>query len=501
MSELIKELENVKTKADELISQLNSLKVKVDEKISELKADIFSQILGVGKVDQEALKAFFEEPYVVIPKRKDEWYVVAPKFLPFSLGWLERSTKSYNIFIINRYMKWLAQVPSDLDKKLFGGEIPPDFKVSDGWLITGSEKLQEAWRKYRDYLSFRKKDRIRIKRGYEYELISELVRSGILPFTINPVDKEDLRDSLATNLKLRDYQAIAWKTFLQYGAIGVYFPYGTGKTFLGLWAIANLKGQKLVVVPTITLKEQWKERIEKYLPYSCRYEVEIITYHAFEKVKGKKYTLVIFDECHRLPADTYIRLATLKTKYRIGLSGSPYREDGRTDLIIALTGYPIGMEWGKFFELGLIKKPTITLYLVSSLREKLKKLDDLLREKKNTLIFCDGIDLGKRISKKYDIPFIYGATRGRLEKLRATKVAVISRVGDEGVSLPAIERVIEVDFLYGSRRQESQRLGRLFHSLSKVPEHYILMTEQELERHEKRLYSIYEKGFTINIVR
>jgi superfamily II DNA or RNA helicase len=74
-------------------------------------------------------------------------------------------------------------------------------------------------------------------------------------------------------------------------------------------------------------------------------------------------------------------------------------------------------------------------------------------------------------------------------------------VGGEGVSLPDLERVIEVGFLYGSRREEAQLMGRLFHSAEEEPEHIILMTEAELEAYEKRLYAIYEKGFRINIVR
>ena len=499
MSEFIRELNDIKKQADELVTKLELLKKAIDEKIAETKANLIAEILNIGGIDKEALKAFLEEPYVVIPKRKEEWYVIAPKFIPFSLGWLERSTKSYNIFIINKYVKWFAQIPKELERKLFGEEKPPEYKVVDGWLVTGPGKVKEAWKKYREYLSFKKEDRIKIKRGYEFQLISELVRSGILPFTPQPVDERDLREPPYMTFKLRDYQEQAWKTFLQYGACGIYHPFGTGKTMIGLWAIAHLKGEKLVVVPTKTLKEQWIERIAKYIPW-CKHEVEVITYYAFDKVKGKKYILTIFDEHHRLPADTFIRLATIRTKYRLGLSSTPWREDGRTDLIIALTGYPVGLEWRKFFELGIIKQPTITLYVVKDLREKLKKLDELLMDRKKTLIFCDSIDLGKRISEKYNIPFVYGATRKRMDVLREHEIVVASRVVDEGVSLPEIERVIEVSFLYGSRRQEAQRLGRLFHSTG-TPEHYILMTEEELERYEKRLYAIYEKGFRIDIVR
>jgi superfamily II DNA or RNA helicase len=74
-------------------------------------------------------------------------------------------------------------------------------------------------------------------------------------------------------------------------------------------------------------------------------------------------------------------------------------------------------------------------------------------------------------------------------------------VGDEGVSLPDIERVIEVAYLYGSRMQESQRFGRLMHSAKEEPEHIILMTEKEFEKYQKRLYAITERGFKIEFVR
>jgi hypothetical protein len=37
-------------------------------------------------------------------------YVIAPKWLDFQIGWLERSTKSYNIFVVNRYVKWFSEI-------------------------------------------------------------------------------------------------------------------------------------------------------------------------------------------------------------------------------------------------------------------------------------------------------------------------------------------------------------------------------------------------------
>jgi len=92
-------------------------------------------------------------------------------------------------------------------------------------------------------------------------------------------------------------------------------------------------------------------------------------------------------------------------------------------------------------------------------------------------------------------------TRNRLGVLKTAQVAVVSSVAGEGVSLPDLERIIEVGFQFGSRREEVQIMGRLFHSSEKEPEHVIMMTEDELEAYEKRFYAIYEKGFRINMIR
>lgn len=77
----------------------------------------------------------------------------------------------------------------------------------------------------------------------------------------------------------------------------------------------------------------------------------------------------------------------------------------------------------------------------------------------------------------------------------------MSRVRDEGISLPELERVIEVSFLYGSRMQESQRFGRLMHAERSEPEHIILTTEEEFEKCQKRFYAITERGFRLEIIR
>lgn len=72
---------------------------------------------------------------------------------------------------------------------------------------------------------------------------------------------------------------------------------------------------------------------------------------------------------------------------------------------------------------------------------------------------------------------------------------------EEITSLPELDTVVEVDFLYGSRWQESQRSGRLLHSKKEATNHFVLMTEEELERYGRRLLALYERGYRVNVVR
>ena len=475
--------------------------IKELQEMQEANKERLEKALELSRVSQfneEELKGFLKEPYVILPtKRPEEWWVIVPKFIQMQVGWLERSTESYNIFKVNKFINWLGDIPALLKGKFkFKPELP--IKVYDGMVLTGKKHQKETWGRYSKFL-LRKEgvDRIRVKRGAEFRLIAQIIDDGTLPFLPKEVEKADLRPA-RVGFELRDYQEAARQEFLKYGAIGVYWAYSAGKTYLGLQLCSELKGKKLIVVPTITLREQWEKRLRELTDIAD--EVEVITYYAFDKVKKKEYTLVIFDECHHLPANTFSRLSTLRTKYRLGLSATPYREDGRTDYIFALTGFPVGLDWEALIKLGVIEKPDIKLYILQDRRAKLEKLSELLIDRKKTIVFCDSIKFGNELSKRFEIPFVSGETSKRLEIIEEAETCIVSRVGDEGLSVKDIERIIEIDFLFGSRRQEGQRMGRLFHGKGKG-EHIIIMSQREYESHSKRLYSIYEKGFKIQIIR
>lgn len=496
-----KSFKEIRQKSSELDEQFETLKQQIEQQQNEYQQKVkkISEKARFTNFEEKEFAHFLNEPYAIISTgREEEWYVVVPKFIRMNIGWLDFTTRTYNVFRINKFANWLGDVPEELKKKFrFKPKLP--LKVFDGMVLTGKEHQEEAFNRYKQHLSRREgSDKIKITRGHEFKLIAKLIDDGILPFIPKPIEKEDLTKN-EPKFELRDYQKEAWDRFKETGAIGIYWAFSAGKTFFGLYAMEKIKGKKLVVVPTRTLVEQWQDRIREYTSQKS-WDVDVVTYRAFHKIRNKEYALAIYDECHHLPANMFSKMSTIKAKYRIGLSGTPYREDGRTDYIFALTGFPVGLSWENLIELGVIEQPDIRLYIVKDKKEKIRKLGEMLIAQKKTIIFCDSISFGNQLSKKFEIPFVSGSSSKRIEIIKESDVTVVSRVGDEGLSIPDIERVIEVDFLFGSRRQEGQRMGRLFHGEEKG-EHIILMTETEYEDYSKRLYSIYEKGFKIEVIR
>jgi len=467
--------------------------------------DLIFNNVDLDKVHKEHLESFFDVPYAMLPKDKNEVWLIVPKFVPFQLGYLDRQTESYNIFVINKYVDWISPLPEDIKSKVgIHSRFKKALLMDDILELNDKSECDKALHTYGRMVSRRVDDkRLRIRKGKEFEVLASLIDGGNLPFIRTPVAEGELR-SPPKKISLREYQMRAWEVFLDTGKIGVYWPPSAGKTYLSLYAGERLIGNKLVVVPSTTLKEQWMGRIRKY----CRFPEEW-SVQTYQMLTGKKnwiygvgnIALTIFDEAHHLPANSFSKLATINTRYRIGLSASPYREDGRIDYIFALTGFPVGLKWQELISMKVIEEPDIKVIVYPSNEDKRKGLVQLLPNYAgNIIIFCDSLSMGNGLSEELEIPFVHGKTKDRMDVLFENRVVIMSRVGDEGVSLPDLETVIEFDFLGGSRRQEIQRVGRVMHG-AKKGEHIILMTDEELQKYEKRLYSLEEQGFKIDVMR
>lgn len=153
----------------------------------------------------------------------------------------------------------------------------------------------------------------------------------------------------APNLDPRPYQTealIAWRAAGSRGVVTL--PTGAGKTYLGALAIADTGLCTLVVAPTIDLLSQWKRALvavvgapEAMIGVYGGGEraiapITIITYESalLRPELLWRFGLLIFDECHHLPAPSYRQIAEgAFTSLRLGLSATPERSDSlHTDL-------------------------------------------------------------------------------------------------------------------------------------------------------------------------
>lgn len=495
--------------AAEMQREIDALQQELETKQEQLESQL--ETLPDENWDTDQLEDFVEKPYTLIPKSENEMWVIVPRFIPFNVGWLEKQDESYNHFIVNKYVNWIEEIPDEISEEVGIEQEFEEAQIEDGVVqFSDEDERDRAWDKLggREGGLYKRtdEDKIQVKAGKEFDVIAELIEQGNLPFTPTPVEQSDLRSDI-TGVSLREYQERAWNKLRETGMIGVYWPPGTGKTFLGLYAGDRIRGKKLVVVPQKTLEEQWNERIEEFCDHPEEWDVRTYQYLSrqdnIEEYNKEGVKLTIMDECQTLPSRTYSKISTINTKYRIGLSATPYREeDGTTKYIFALTGYPVGLNWNELKEKGVTRYPDVKVLLHRTQRQKRKTVEEYINKKTGKIVvFCDSIDEGKKLSEDLDIPFIHGETDNRMDKFRNNRVVISSRVGDEGMSLDDINVVIEYDFHGRSRRQELQRAGRIMHNDSEDGEHYILMTDDEHEKYSRRLLSLEQKGFKIEKVR
>ena len=494
---------------NETIADIESLIAELEQEKSQVMRQI-DHVANIDSIDKELLADFLEKPYTLVPKGENEAWVIVPRWIPFNVGYLQKQDESYNHFVVNKYINWISELPSDIQESVGIQEEFEEATVSDSTVEFSDEAERErAWDMLggRDGGLYKREEdsKIKIKSGKEFDVIANLIENGNLPFAPNPIADSDLR-SEPENVSLRSYQERAWEKFSETGMVGVYWPPGAGKTFLALYAGDRIRGEKLVVVPQKTLQEQWEDRISEFCEYPEEWDIKTYQYLTYgdnmNEYNEKEIAFTIFDESHTLPSKTHSKLSTLDTKYRMGLSASPYREDDRVQYIFALTGYPVGLNWDEFVELGVTEYPDVKVLLHRTEKQKVASVKELASAVGKTVIFCDDIAKGKQLASELGVEFIHGETEDRMEKFRENRVVVSSRVGDEGLSVSSLRRVIEFDFHGSSRRQELQRAGRVMHNdTEEETEHIVLMTDEESDKFGDRLLALEEKGFTINYIR
>jgi superfamily II DNA or RNA helicase len=177
-------------------------------------------------------------------------------------------------------------------------------------------------------------------------------RRADLPYQDQARAYSELEAAGAVHREPRIYQKEALAAWLKNGGRGVVvLPTGAGKTLVAHMAIADRRRSTLVVTPTLDLVRQWHDGL--YATFGGRigllgggeYDVQPITVSTYDSAflhmeqLGARFGLVVFDECHHLPGPSYALAARLSlAPYRLGLTATPERGDGRESELAGLLG-------------------------------------------------------------------------------------------------------------------------------------------------------------------
>jgi len=197
---------------------------------------------------------------------------------------------------------------------------------------------------------------------------AELIRIGY------PVDdRAPLRDGEPLDLKLRnvtvrDYQLDALEAFVGHGRAGTGFgtvvmPCGSGKTVVGIAAMARIGMSTLILTTNVAAVHQWRNELldktslesEAIAEYTGdRKEVGPVTvatyqiltwrpdrggpYPHFDLFRRRPWGLIIYDEVHLLPAPVFRVTAEIQAVRRLGLTATLIREDGAERDVFSLVG-------------------------------------------------------------------------------------------------------------------------------------------------------------------
>lgn len=226
----------------------------------------------------------------------------------------------------------------------------PQLTFDRGTLILHPPPRGKAWI---DFATWDDRiERFRIP-AHQYRALVEMLRTTQTHFTdkVAQFDALPLKANHAYTPYPHQQAALdAWVAASWRGV--VVLPTAAGKTFLAQMAMAVTPRSTLITVPTLDLMHQWYEGLLSVFPgvevgllgggSRDRTPILVATYDSaaiHAETLGNQYGLLICDECHHLPSDFNRVIAEYAiAPYRLGLTATPDRSDGRHQDLDQLLG-------------------------------------------------------------------------------------------------------------------------------------------------------------------
>ena len=180
------------TKIDELeaaIQQANDITADIESDVKQQKQqskDLIIENVDLDGLNEERLEQFAEKPYKILPKSENEAYIVVPRFIPFNVGWLHDQDEAWNVFVVNKYVDWITELPNDIRDRVGIEKKYEQAQVEDRIAeFASKDERDQAWDDLggQDGGLYRREGdtKLQIKKGNEFKVIAELIEAGNLP--------------------------------------------------------------------------------------------------------------------------------------------------------------------------------------------------------------------------------------------------------------------------------------------------------------------------------